>query len=121
VLTERADAGIGSDRLAIRPTQSNILLSKPMTTAMRLGAEPRLVPSACRAAPAGRRPGEDHKVAYLKAVDALADAPNPGGPFVSQYDPARALPVAVNDVQIGVAHTRGGQPDAHFIALRRIK
>ena len=118
VLAERADAAVRADRLARRPVQPHELRFQPMPASVGLAAQPWFVALACLASPARCRPRQHDQVARFQAVDALADLLDPAGALVAHHHAGRPLPLAVDDVQIGVAHARSRHPDQHLAALR---
>src|SRR5262249_20546420 len=82
-------------------------------------AEIRASDHAVVAAPAGRRPGEDHVVAGLEVSHPRADALDDPRALVAQHDRERdALPAAVRRVEAAVTDTARHHPDGDLALAR---
>lgn len=103
-----------------------------MAAAARGGTKPGLAAHAGGTGAAGRGPGEHDEVAHAQAsvlgriaAGALAHARSEGlddgGALVAEHDAARSLPVAVDDVEVGVADARGKHAHAHLAWTRGVE
>ena len=75
------------------------------------------------AAAARRRPGQDDEVALPERVrrHVRAERLDDGGSLVTEHDVRRSLPLAVDDMEVRVAHARGNHPNQHLAALRLVQ
>ncbi len=114
-LPERADAAVGTDGRAVRTVETRVGRREAMASATRVGAEPCITAQARDAGAARRRPGKDHEVANAQARyaqrrrlrplgHARAERLDHGRALMTEDDIGRPRPLAVDHVQVGVAH-----------------
>ena len=77
--------------------------------------------AACLAGAHGAVHASTTRSPTARSLDALADLLDPCGALVAHHDAGRPLPLAVHDVEVGVADPRCRHPDPHLASLRRVE
>src|SRR5262249_46540417 len=117
----RADREVRKDGRAVRAGEARGAVRLGVAEGRRTGAQPLPSALALPAAQARRIPRQRDLPADGRRIEARTDRLDDARALVAEDDRARADPVAVADVQIGVADAGGGQADEDLARARLVE
>ena len=117
----RPDREVGEDRRAVGAGEARRPVGLRVAQRRRSGAQPLAAALALAAAQAGRVPGQGDRPPDDARVEPRTDRLDHARALVAQHDRPRPLPVAVPDVEVGVADARRGHPHEDLARARVVE
>ena len=114
----RADPAIGQDGAAASIGQDRGAIGHPVAERRGVRARPRTARHAGPAHPARDQPRQRDRLADGQRADARPERLDDAGALVAHRDRGRTRPVAIADMEVGVADARCEDPDADLAGAR---